>query len=116
MADVQKEAEDSPGPEEGAAAAEGLVEAEDADGGIVHAVEDAGSGGEVVELFGDGEITGVKDGAEDPACDADTGEPLVPGTERIGGGDMGADFAQTLAMSPEVAEGEEDGEGFLDAE
>lgn len=113
---VEGRAEQGPDAEEGAAARGGQVDAEDADRGVVHAVEDVGPRGEVVELLGHGEIARVEQGREGPGGDADPGEGDVEGPEGVGGRDGGADLAEAVPVGEEVAEGPEDAEGLLHAE
>lgn len=114
--EVQQDAQEGPGAEDGAAARGGAVEAEDADRGVVHAVEDGGTGGEVVELLGEAEVAGVEDGAEDPGGHADAREGDVEGPQGVGPRDVGADLAQAAPVRPEVAQGEEHAEGLLHAQ
>lgn len=116
VGEVERAAEDGPEAEDALAAGGGAVEAEDADGGVVHAVEDAGAGGEVVELLGEAEVADVEDGAEDPGGHAEAGEEDVVGAEGVGGGDGLAQLGEAVLVRDHVAEAEEDGEGLLHAE
>lgn len=84
--------------------------------GIVQSIEHIEPGPEVIEFLGDLEIARVEDAAKEPAHDADVGKRHVKGAEGVRGGDGGADLAQARDVGPEVRGGEEDGEGFLDAE
>lgn len=116
VGDVHGGAEDGPEADEGAAARGGAVEAEDADGRVVHAVEDAGAGGEVVELLGRLEVARVEDGAADPGGDAEVGEQLVVAAERVASGDGLAQLGEAARVRDEVADAEEHREGLLHPE
>lgn len=113
---VQEAAEEGPGAEDGAAAGGRPVEAEEADRRVVEAVEDAGAGGEVVELLGGGEVAGVKDGREGPRGDADGGESTVPRQQGVRCGDVGEELVDAAVVRPEVTQGEDDRSGLLHAE
>lgn len=93
-----------------------LIQSEDPDGTVVKAVEHARAGSEVVRFLGDAKVPGVKDHAEDPTGHAERAHQDVVGTERIVARDGVADLPQAVLVREEVEEGEEDGEGFLNAE
>lgn len=116
MAGIQHNAEQRPHPQHRAPARRLAVEPEDAHDGVVRPVQDAGAGGEVVELLGGSKVTGMEDGAEDPGGEAKIGEDLVVGAEGVVGWDLVADLLKPLPVRPEIANGEEHGEGLLHAE
>lgn len=116
MAGVQQDAEQRPHAQHRAPARRLAVEPEDAHDGVVRPVQDAGAGGEVVELLGGGKVAGVEDGAEGPGGEAKAGEDLVVRAHGVVGRDLVADLLEALPVRPEVAEGEEHGEGLLDAD
>lgn len=114
--DVEQDAEERPHTQQGAAARGRAVDAEDADRGIVHAVEDGGAGGEVVELLSERVVARVEDGGEAPGEEADDGEADVEWTEGVRGRDLGADHVEAVVVGGEVAEGPEDAQRLLHAE
>lgn len=116
MREIHPSAQQRPGAQHGAAAGRGTVEAEVVHGGVVQAVEDVEPGAEVVELFGEGEVTHVEYAAGRPAGDADVGDHDIKGPQGVRSRDGGADFVQAVDVRPEVGGGEEDGEGLLHAE
>lgn len=114
VGEVEGAAEDGPEAQEGAVA--GAVEAGDADEGVVHAVEDAGAGAEVVELLGGAEVARVEDGAEDPGDGAEVGEDLVVPPQGVARGHALAQPRQTVPVRRQVTDAEEHGEGLLEPE
>lgn len=104
VAQVQQDAEQRPGTQHGSPARGWPIEPEYADDGVVQAVHDTGSGAEVVELLGCGEVTGMEDGTEDPGGDTEVSEALIVGTEGVVGRDGGANLFETLPMCPQVPE------------
>ncbi len=116
VGDVQRAAEESPEAQDAAAARGGQVEAGDAHEGVVHAVEDAGAGGEVVELLGGGEVAGVEDGAEEPRGHAEVREHLVVAPHGVAGRHALTQPRQPGLVGEEVAQAEDDGEGLLHAQ
>lgn len=104
---VEGAAEDGPEAQEAAAARGGQVEAGDAHEGVVHAVEDAGAGAEVVELLGGGEVARVENGAEDPGGDAEVGEQLVVPAQRVGGRHALTQPHQPVPVRHQVAHAEQ---------
>lgn len=116
MASIQYDAEQRPHPQNRAPARRLAVEPEDAHDGVVRAVQDAGAGGEVVELLGGSKVTGVEDGAKGPGGEAKVGEDLIVRAEGVVGRDAAADLLEPFPVRPEVADGEEHGEGLLHAE
>lgn len=57
----------------------------------------------------------MEDGGEDPGGDADLGEEDVPASEGVAGRDAADSGGEAVVVGPEVEEGAEDGEGFLDS-
>lgn len=93
-----------------------LVEAEDPYRCIIQTVEHARSRSEVVELFSDVEVPRMKYHAKHPACHAHVAEPCIVSPQRVVTRYAVHHFCETTAVRQEVEKGEEDGEGFLDAE
>lgn len=116
VAGIQQDAEQRPRPQNRAPARRLAVEPEDAHDGVVRPVQDAGAGGKVVELLRGGKVAGVEDGAKGPGGEAKAGEDLVVRAEGVVGRDLVADLLEALPVRPEVAEGEEHGEGLLHAD
>ncbi|KFY84334.1 hypothetical protein V500_09395 [Pseudogymnoascus sp. VKM F-4518 (FW-2643)] len=83
---------------------------------VLQAVEDVGAGAEVVQFLRQPEVSGVEDGAGDPADHADIGEVDVVFAQRVGFWDELADLVEALVVGGIVEEGEDDGEGLLHAE
>ena len=113
---VQHQTHRSPRPERASPLGRRAVEAEDANGRVVQAVEDVGPRGEVVQLLGGLEIARVEEGAEEPAGHAHVRQDDVERPQGVRGGNAGANLAQAVVVGPEVSEGEEDAEGLLHAE
>lgn len=113
---VHGQAEQRPGAQDGAGAGLRAVEPPQPHRGVVHAVEDVGARGEVVELFGEEEVAAMEDGREDPARGADVRERLVEGPQRVRRGDAGADLGQPAGVRGQVAQREEDGQRLLHAQ
>lgn len=116
VGDVQRRAEDGPEAQDAAAARGREVEAGDAHEGVVHAVEDARAGAEVVELLGGVEVARVEEGAEDPRGRAEVGEQLVVAAHGVVGRHALTQPGEARLVRDEVAEAEEDREGLLYAE
>lgn len=116
VARVQQQAQKRPGAQDGPAPRGGPVQSEVVHHGVVEPVEHVEAGAQVVQLFGELEIARMEDAAKQPARDADVGQGDVEGAQGVRGRDGGADLAQARHVGPEVRGGEEDGQGFLDAE
>ena len=93
-----------------------VVEPEDAHQGVIQSVQHAGSGGKVVCFFRDGKVSGVEDGAEDPGRDAEVAKDQIISSQRIARWDHGPDLLETVLVRPKVQQGEQHGEGLLNAE
>ena len=94
----------------------GVGETKDADRGVVEAVHDGGTGSEVIEALGEEEVACVEDGGEDPGGGAEVCERGVVREVGVVGWDVGAESDEAVLVRKKVEEGEEDGEGLLDAE
>lgn len=92
-----------------------LIEAEDAHGGEIEAIEDASAGGEVVHALGEDEIAHVEDGAPEPGDDAKEAKEAVVGHERVVSGELAADDLLATVVGVAVENAEEHREGLLDA-
>lgn len=117
MQDVKDDACCSPEAEEGLFCGRAfVVKAEDADRREVHAVQDACTGGKVVQFLREVEVSCVKDHAEGPAGEAEIAEENVVFAECVRGGDLLAELGHSVRVREVIKEGEEDAEGFLHAE
>ncbi|KFY23002.1 hypothetical protein V493_06164 [Pseudogymnoascus sp. VKM F-4281 (FW-2241)] len=83
---------------------------------VLQSVEHIRAGAEVIQFLRQLEVSGVEDGAGDPADHADVGEVDVVFAERVGLWDELADLVEALVVGGVVEEGEDDGEGLLHAE
>lgn len=113
--EVQRPAQRRPRPQPRPRPPVRPVEPEDAHEDVVEPVHDGRAGAEVVQALGDAEVARVEDGAEDPRCYGEVGEELVELQEGVGGGHFGAELGEAAGVGVEVPEGEEDGEGLLEA-
>lgn len=100
--DVQRAATHGPEPQHALSSGGRPVQPEDADGRVIHAVQDAGTGGEVVELLGDSEVADVEDGTKDPGGDAEVREQHVILSQRVAGGDGLPELGQAVLMSNHI--------------
>lgn len=116
VAAVQQHAQHRPRAQQRLPPRAGPVEPEDADGRVVHAVEDVGARGEIVELLGEGKVARVEDGAQHPRGHAHVREHLVKGTQRVRGRDVRAHFGQASVVRPQVTEREEHAKRLLHAQ
>lgn len=94
----------------------GAVEAEETDRGIVETVEDVGAGAEVIHALGEEEVACVEDGAPKPAENADVGESSIVLCHGVTLGELLIQDLEPAEVHVAVQDGEDDGEGFLDAE
>ena len=116
MGGVQGATEDGPETQDAAATRRGQVEAGDAHKGVVHAVEHARAGAEVVELLGGPEVARMEDGAEDPGGHVEVGEQFVVPPHRVARGHALTQPRQPRLVREEVAQAEDDRERLLHAE
>lgn len=114
VGEVQGAAEDGPEAQDGAAVRRGAVEAGDAHEGVVHAVEDARAGGEVVELLGGLEVARVEGRAADPRRCAEEAEDLVVAAHGVARRHARAQPRQPHLVRHQVAHAEDDREGLLE--
>lgn len=110
---VEGAAGGGPGAQVGPARAPGVVQAARPHHDVVESVEDAGAGGEVVELLGEAEVARVEHGAEDPGRDAHEGEDLVVAPHRVPGRDLAPHLEQAPVVRRQVAQAEEHRERLL---
>lgn len=113
MHDIQDDASNRPRAEDSRTTA---IEAEHPDRGIVHSVEDGGTGTKVVELLGNRKVAHVEDDAEDPGGHGHIGEHDIEPPQRVRSRDVGEDLVvQAIVMREEVARREEHARRLLDA-
>jgi hypothetical protein len=113
--DVEEDAQRGPKTQEALLAGLWAVEAEDADRGVVEAVEDVCAGSPVVEFLGEGKIARVEEHAEGPACEADIAKGEVVFAQRVRGRDPGAQLRHAPRVREVVEQREDDAEGLLHA-
>ncbi len=73
-----------------------LIEPEDPDRAKVQSIQHARSGGKVIRLLGEIEISGVEDHAKDPARDAEVAKGQVESTKWVVGRNTGSDLGHAM--------------------
>jgi hypothetical protein len=91
------------------------VKPEDPDRAVVQPVHHVRAGAEVVHALGEGEVAGVEERGAEPTDYADVGEGGVVRGEGVVLGEVTAKGVEAHIVRVEVEDGEEDGEGLLDA-
>lgn len=116
MTDVEGDTNGGPDPQDALFIRRALIETKDTDRCVEETIHDTRSCSEVVELFGDIEVPGVEDHAEDPARQTKIPKSQVVRTQRVSTWHLCPQPFHAVSMSEEVEEREEDGERFLHAQ